>query len=151
MVADLYYDVLLDTSTTVMPGKPSIKFLGKNEKNILVVVNHAGVPFLPDDELKFLTSVLSACKLSLADVAIVNWREVATKEYSAVFEELNGNRILLFDVSPSEFGLPLSFPFFQVQPFDNRNYLCAPALTGIEKDVETKKQLWASLKRIFAI
>ena len=151
MVAALYPDVLVETSTTVMPGKKEIKFLGKNEKKILIVTDHAGTVFLPDDELQFLTTVLSACKLQIDDVAIINWQQVEPKHYTSIGEEISNKQILLFNVSPAEFGLSVNFPHFQVQQVDQRTYLFAPSLREVEKNVETKKLLWIALKRFFAI
>src|SRR4051812_39183868 len=48
------------------------KYLGEYKKNILIIVRYDGLPYLPDQQLNFLTSVLGACKLNLADVAIFN-------------------------------------------------------------------------------
>src|SRR5215213_6249659 len=72
MLADLYANSLVETGTTTVPESAGPKHLGNNKKNIIIIVSHGSVPFLPDEELTFLISILSACKLSLADIAIVN-------------------------------------------------------------------------------
>src|SRR5215216_6730043 len=71
-IAHLYPGVLIEPKTTATIPKKSPSYLGNNERKILLLVNYPVDLFLPDKELSFLTSVLSACKLSLADVAIVN-------------------------------------------------------------------------------
>ena len=72
-LASFYPDVLIESTTaSPMPRQQAVKFLGKNAKNIVLLVSNDTVPFLQDDELSFLTNILSACKLSLVDVAIVN-------------------------------------------------------------------------------
>ena len=57
--------------------------LGNNQKNILIVVKHPGIPFIADAELEFLVTILKACKLDLADVAIIN---IAGQEQSGYVE-----------------------------------------------------------------
>ena len=77
LVEQLYKKTLVD----VNPLKPviladktkSISFLGKNEKEILLVVNETETVFLSDVDLNLLVSILSACKLTLADVALINF------------------------------------------------------------------------------
>ena len=58
------------------PPKPvdttPYKMLGNNKKQITVVVNCPQDVFLAEGDLQFLTKMLDACKLNMADVAIVN-------------------------------------------------------------------------------
>lgn len=151
VVADLYSNVLVEGNTTVMPVKEQIRFLGKNQRNVLVVVDNSDVPFLHDEELNLLTSILSACHLSLADVAIINWNNVADKSHENLSGEFQPRQTILFDVTPAQFELPVDFPLFQVQHFAGTHYLCAPSLHQLKTNKEMKKQLWESLKRMFAI
>ena len=151
LLADLYKDVLIETNTTVVPEKAPIRFLGKNERNILIIVNKDDIAFLTDEELTFLTTVLSACGLSLADVAIVNWNTVPAMNCNAIYEEVNDKQVILFDLDPHDFGLPMKFPHFQIQRYDQRVYLYAPPLPEIMNNVELKKQLWAALRTFFSL
>ncbi len=149
VIADLYSKVLVERNATSMPVNSDLKYLGKNSRNILIVVNDNNAVYLPEKQLDFLTKVLSACKLGLADVAIVN-QSSATPD-SSITKHLNSKQVLLFGVQPLEFGLPVNFPAFQVQPFDGSIYLFAPPLNEIEANAELKKKLWSSLQRIFSI
>jgi DNA polymerase III psi subunit len=163
LLTDLYANALIETYAIPIPNnKPevepvkevtnaSINFLGNNRKEILVIVNDDRVSFLTEDELTFFTKVLGACELELEDVAIVNWSRLPQKDYQLLLEELHSKTVLLFNLTPIEFGLPLHFPPFQTQEFDRRIYLQAPSLASIEQDVTAKKQLWTALKKLFAI
>lgn len=155
LLTDLYANVLIETHAIPVPATPvttsSLNYLGNNQKQITIVVNNNLVTYLTDEELSFLTKVLGACELGLEDVAIVNWNRLEEKEYTGLLKELNSKKVLLFNLTPVEFGLPMHFPPFQIQEFDQRTYLQAPALASIEQDVSTKKQLWAALKKLFAI
>lgn len=125
------------------------KWLGNNEKNILVVVNHAEAVYLPDEELELLKNILGACKLSLGDVAIVNLNNQNTAGWKELTGYLKSKIVLLFDVEPSGWGLPLSFPAYQLQPFNGSTYLYAPSLQLIAMDKVEKSKLWVCLKRLF--
>lgn len=127
------------------------KFLGNNQKNILIVVNYDSAVHLPDEDLNFLINMLAACKLSLGDVAVVNknnYKETGYKEFLAHFKS---RIMLLFDVKPVAFGLPVSFPFFQVQSVVNCIFLYAPALEQQRNDALLKSKLWVSLRSVFGI
>lgn len=162
-LTDLYANALIETHAIAVPReappaenkKPAtantINFLGNNQKQILVIANDDRVTYLTDQELTFFTKVLGACELGLEDVAIVNWSHLPNKDYQALLDELKSKTVLLFNLTPIEFGLPLHFPPFQTQEFDHRTYLQAPSLASIEQDVTAKKQLWTALKKLFAI
>lgn len=166
LVADLYASTLTDTghkptaTTPAMPpaetgpartDKPETawKSLGNNQKNILVVVNNAGIAFLPDHELSFLTGVLGACKLSLDDAAIVNFSNHAGMDYREMITHFKSRIVLLFDLEPAVFGLPMNFPVYQIQPFAGNSFLYAPSLKELENDRVEKSKLWVCLKRLF--
>lgn len=150
LLANLYQNVLVQDTATAMPAKEPIPFLGKNEKNILIVVNKKDLPFLPDKELNFLTTVLSACGLDLSHVAIVNWYGMKEKASSILLEQLSPKQILLLDVTPGEFNLPTG-ELYSVQNKNGLQFVAAPSLTAIEKTKQTKSGLWLALKELFSL
>jgi hypothetical protein len=151
MLADLYRNSLVETTSTIAAPEPKqLKYLGNNQKNIIVIVSHDAVPFLPDGELSFLSNILAACKLSIADIGIVNSYNVEQTDLQNIINA-EANKVLLFGVEPLSIGLPINFPAFQLQPFNNRTYLHAPALSQIENDKGLKGRLWTSLKAMFGI
>jgi hypothetical protein len=125
--------------------------LGNNEKNIVIIVNEKDSLYLPDQELQFLTGILTACKLSLSDVAILNIQKNSTADYLSIHQILNPSVILMFQVNTDQISLPLTFPRYQIQQYNNQTYLCAPGLSTIEKDKSEKLKLWNALKQIFLI
>lgn len=150
LLADLYTHSLLQSSTTSVPETATVKYLGKNQKNILVIVQQSSVPFLPDEELSFLTNILSACNLSLADIAILNSNGLPVERLENAIEA-DAKTVILFGIDPLSIGLPINFPFFQLQQFNKRMYLYSPPLSEIEKDKPLKMKLWNALKNLFGI
>lgn len=152
LLADLYAASLIETSIAATAPKQNIKFLGNNKNNILLIVSKENVAYLEEDELNFLSSVLGACKLSLADIAIVNEKKLAEgTTYLNLIRQLNSRSVLLFDVAPHSIDLPFNFPHFQLQEFDQRIYLSAPSLKKIESDKNLKTALWGCLKNLFSL
>lgn len=127
------------------------KYLGNNQKNILIVVDYDEAVHLPDEELNFLTNMLAACKLSLGDAAIVNLNNYKNTRYREFLAQFKSQIVFLFGVEPSVFGLPVSFPYFQVQSVANCTFLYSPALDEQRKDALLKSKLWVSLRNIFSI
>jgi hypothetical protein len=127
------------------------KHLGNNAKNILIVVDYTETAYLPDDHLNFLTKIISACKISLADVAIINLQAYKGKTYEEIMEYFKSKIVLLFAVTPKEFGMPVQFPYFQVQSFNRTTFLSNPPLHDIYNDESEKRKLWDCMKTIFTI
>jgi hypothetical protein len=128
------------------------KVLGNNKRNISVVVHFPNEVFVPESDLQFLTKMLSACKLNLADVAIVN-HATAEVAIDQLKEQLRPLHVLLFGVEPTTIQLPISFPAFKEQAYAGTTYLFAPGLAQLNQETEeaklTKRKLWDCLKRMF--
>ncbi len=98
LIADLYKSSLIETKETInglqtkevltekdiSPAHKGITALGNNQKNILIVVDYNDAVHLPDAELNFLTGILGACKLSVGDVAIVNYKKHQSSTYKDI-------------------------------------------------------------------
>ena len=164
VVADLYHTSLILTNEIFVEKKAiketpqhsgttettaPWKWLGDNQKNILIIVNNNSVVHLPDNELSFLSGILGACKLNLADVAIVNLNNHLTATYKELNSFFKSKIVFLFDVEPASFGLPMSFPHYQIQAFAGSSFLFSPSLKDLENDKVQKSKLWVCLKRLF--
>jgi hypothetical protein len=148
-LAELFEDVLIETTPPTEPV-PELKTLGKNARNIVLLVHNEEVPFLTDTELHFLTSILSACKLSLADVAIVNTSRLKERAVDAI-EPLSPQKVILLGLDPLEIGLPINFPHFQLQVFNKKTYLSSPSLAQLQQEKYLKMNLWNCLKTLFQL
>lgn len=133
--------------------KKAMAILGENLKNILIIVKDKNAEIIAEDRKNVLLKILTACKLTPNDVTILNMGKKMRR-----FEEIKPaflpEKVLLFDVTTKELGLPFIIPHYQVQQFDGCIYVCAPGivLDNDESDENIKaekKKLWASLKKIF--
>jgi hypothetical protein len=150
MIGELYKDALL------LPLLPSqgIKYLGDNRRNTTLLVQTPGSPFPPDNHLTFLTKILEACRMTLADVAIVN-NAAAPLSITELKQQLQPKIILLFGVEPTAIRLPINFPAFRPQDFDGCTYLSTPGLDQLVPNTDESKllksKLWVCLKTIFDV
>ena len=125
------------------------KYLGENKKKTLVLVRYADAVHIPDKQLAFLTKLLAACNLNLADVAVLNFQDHNSSEFNEIINFFKPKVVLLFDVEPGDFGLPMIFPQFQVQGYKDAVFVLSPPLNIIEPDKSLKGKLWVCLKKIF--
>jgi hypothetical protein len=154
LLQELYKTSLVaynDQSENTAAPEKAINILGKNQKKIILIVDAAEAVFLPDDQFSFLTGILTACKLSVEDVAIINIQHNPEISYTLLTKELNAEKIFLFGVMPSKIDLPISFPHYQVQSYNKQVYLSVPSLTLLQNDKAEKTKLWLCLKQIFSI
>ena len=104
---------------------------------------------MPDSEFSFFTGILSACKLTVADVAIVNINNHPQASYKELTSFFTSKIVFLFDIEPAAFGLPMNFPHYQIQSFAGNSFLYSPSLKDLEDDKVQKSKLWICLKRLF--
>ena len=114
-----------------------------------VVVSLAEGKELPSQQLEFLNNIMKACKLEQADYAIITNKQNELPDYKAAFSQFKQKQLILFGIAPADIGLPINFPHFQVQSFQQVRYLAAPKLDVIEADKALKMQLWQCLKQLF--
>jgi len=134
--------------------RPENWYLGKNAKNITILVHETDAVFLNDANLDFLTKILGACKLNMGDVAVIN-----TARYLALFpeikKELTPSTYILFGVKTTDIQLPFIIPDYQIQPYDQSKFLAAPSFdqfAGDHAEAKLEKtKLWVSLKTLFNI
>ena len=125
------------------------KYAGKNQKNILIVTAYADVPTISDDDLLFLTQLLKACQLTLADVAILNFEKFDARYFQSIVAYFKSKNILLFGTSTADFGFPFEIPNYKLQHHNNINVISSNTLMAIKEDKTQKALLWVGLKQMF--
>ena len=153
LIQELFKNCLVEMETTVKAKKiapaSSFNILGNNRAAITIIVENATHLHLPDPELNFLLGILSACKLTMEDVAIINISKNKNATYKTIELELKAGKIILFGVTAAQIGLPLEFPIYQVQHYNQQTYIAAGNLQQIESNKADKTKLWNCLKQIF--
>ena len=151
MLADLYPDVLVESKTGVVPQFPPVQYLGENQKNILIIVSNNTETFLPDHDLAFLTSILSACRLGMTDIALVNIYGKSKAEIQHTLQQTGAVQVILFGVEPVLISLPENYSHFQMHQHHQRTYLSSPGLFEVSQEKALKTKLWGCHKSLFGI
>jgi hypothetical protein len=176
VLSGLYKDSLVITEETIEQNKPVKKqgqvtnktpkqnvtgpasgkkwFLGDNKKNIAILIRDNNAVHINDEWLATLTKLLAACKLNIADIAIVNVKE--GMDFLLIKEQLDPHYVLMFDVAANDIVLPFSIPHYQIQKYAGATFMIAPAITlSADKTTESikteKRNLWDKLKIIFNV
>lgn len=166
VVADLYKKNLfvIDTNTTPnyapntdsLQGEVSIQlnFLGENKKQICIVLKEENAVHISEYDLVFLTNILAACKLNIADVAIINLQQQKV-DFNLLKEKLGCKFLLLFNVTTNTINLPFMLPNYQVQAYSGSSILTASSFSSMQGNTQEakieKSKLWISLKNMFSI
>jgi hypothetical protein len=131
-----------------MVNEPSpVKYLGSNNKGILILVNDPDSEFLNEKDLGFLMRIVeSGLKYSKTDIAIVNCVKFP---YWQIFDEIHHTFLIAFGNHQADCLQGKS----KYQLLDNEGIkvLIADDLHLMGDDKEKKGQLWKALQRMFEI
>jgi hypothetical protein len=144
-------EIAKNTSTLPVLPPNALKFLGANQQGIGLLVKYDNDVFLPDKQLAFLVVILQACKLTLEDVAILNYAPVPFT-YASLRETLNFKQLLVFGIEPGILLLP-EMAYFSPCVYNETQILFAPELEKLNTPSENgkllKSKLWLCLKQLF--
>lgn len=138
-------------ATEATAAQPDFQMLGKFAKQILLIVHQPNTVYVQDEGLTMLINMISACKLSMDDVAIINQWQHPEIQYQHITQQLEAKTILLFGVELSSIDLPIAFPNFQIQQYNQQTWLAAPGIDTLLPNPDLKKQLWNSLRQLFGV
>lgn len=152
VLSDLFRNCLVDLknpeTASNMPEPAPTENLASSPVDT-VVFSHAEGKELPPQLLEFLNNIMKACKLKRQDYAIITNKQADFSDYQSTHRQFNQKQLILFGIEPAAIGLPINFPHFQVQSFQQVRYLAAPKLEAIEVDKALKMQLWQCLKQLY--
>lgn len=127
----------------------TINFMGENGKNIVFLVNNEKGKFVSNEEMKVLNNLLAACKMTIADISLVNFYPVRNINYETLTEQFRAKYFLLFGVSCAQLGLPFNIPDYQIQKYQDQTYLFNPPFSELLVNKNAKMELWNCLKKMF--
>lgn len=130
-----------------------LAFLGKNLRNITLLVRYDNDVYLPEPQLQFLTSILAACRLNLGDVAIVNTAKQPVNPH-LLEKQLTPAYIIGFGVDAETAGFPEE-ALLTISHLQGKQLLWAPAAEilngGGQESKAMKSKLWLCLKTMFNV
>jgi len=177
VLAGLYKDTLVITEPSTPPSaklvvkgneinspeKPKVAekqvevpkwWYGSNSQRIAILVEDKSNVFIGEKELEFLTNILKACKLSISDIALINYARTP-RSLEELIHDPGCTHFLLFGLSPAHLQLQFNFPLYQPQAVEQNQLLLAAPLSSMMSTSPAAKaekmKLWNALQQFFQL
>ena len=143
-----------DKDNSSINDSRQIKYLGEHLKQVTIIVKDELAVYLNENDLTLLSSILSACKLTLADIALIN---VAQQKLSLheILNVLPSKLVMIFDVSSTTLKIKLPTTLYKSIQLGDTYLLFSNALSlmqGGDQSAKLEKgKLWAILKQLFQL
>ncbi len=131
-----------------------LKFLGDHLKKIMVIVNDPNAVHLNETDLGLLSSILNACKLTLADIALINTAQQPLSMHE-MLNTLPSQLVLAFDLSAAQLKIKLPTTLYKPIVLGETHILFSSSLQSMQGADQTakleKSKLWNALKLLFKL
>ena len=127
--------------------KVEFKYLGKNQKNILILVNDQINEVSSEQGRELLRKLVKAIDLTANDFALVNYANYKDADYNMLSDFFKCQLVLAFGVSSADLGLPVE-PLHQIMTHNNTRFIFTTNLHDLDADQVSKKTLWTSLQQL---
>lgn len=133
---------------TVKPTVSTQGITGKNKKQFVWLVEEHHYPYLDDADFQFLSDVLTACKMNMEDIALVN---VASNRsaFDELVHQLQPKYVIASAVQVD--ALPIQTADYTVQQQQGFQLCCTESLEAIRLDKTKKSKLWLALKQMLGL
>jgi len=124
-----------------------VPFLGKNLRQILLVVQNPDQAFLGEKVFMMLSKLLNACGLGIEDVALVNKAHLQEREAERLPQQFNPHKVILFGTM-----LPgLSARQQKNHPWEEAGMelLYTDTLEAMDEEKDLKMPFWIAVKQFF--
>ncbi|MRG49157.1 hypothetical protein GFS24_28865 [Chitinophaga sp. SYP-B3965] len=154
LLAQMYDQPIIPEMRSAQPAVekalPKVKYLGENQKNVLLLIQNESEAYLNDELFNLLTNILSACKLGMQEVALINVAQYPGLTLADYKNILPVQQCIIFAIPLEILGLP------PMQAYQLETHLQIPVLYSdhlqlIATDKTSKGKLWMALKQLFGI
>ncbi|HVB04396.1 MAG TPA: hypothetical protein VNE41_11835 [Chitinophagaceae bacterium] len=154
LLAGLYKQYLIPEErerTVTVPGGTIENSRGQNGKNILLIGAFPERGFPGSSQFSFLEKLLSACKLSVDEVSMVNTSRMAGMSLEEILGKYSPRICLIFGEVPGITGMGNELR--KNIPMNTRRtvFLFTDSLDSLIEEAPLKKQLWPVLREVFQL
>lgn len=154
LLAQMYDQPIIPEEGRVQPAVvkalPKVKYLGENQKNILLLIQNESEAYLNDELFNLLANILNACKLGMQDVALINIAAYPGLTLADYKNAVQIKQCIIFAIPPASLGLQPMQPYV-IETHEQIPSLWSDALQLIATDKQMKGKLWMGLKQLFGI
>lgn len=131
----------------VKPAARVFSYLGKNQKNVLILVNDEGNDVSTESGRELLRNLVKALQLTANDFALMNFAGYEQLQFAELHSFFSCRLVLAFGVLPSQLGIA-DQPQHMISTQESIQFVFSGNLHQLSSDLEGKKKLWGSLKQI---
>jgi hypothetical protein len=125
----------------------NFEYLGKNQKNILILVNDTVNKVSSAQGNLLLRKLVDAIGLANSDFALVNHAHYSESRFDDLNEFFNCQLLLAFGVDAEVLGLS-DFALHQIHNLGDIKLIFTTNLHDLDSDQTSKKILWSTLKQL---
>ncbi len=130
-----------------MPVAKTFSHLGKNQRQILILVNDLDNPVSTEQGRELLRKIVKAIELTANDFALVNYANCNAASYTELSSYFSCKVMFAFGVPPAHLGLT-DFSQNTVVKHESAYLIFSSDLHTLDSDPQGKKTLWSSLKQL---
>lgn len=123
------------------------KYLGKNQKQILILVNDSANDVSTEQGRELLRKLVKAIELTANDFALVNYANYSGAKFQHFKATFNCSLVLSFGVGAKQLDLPEQ-TLHQLSLLENIQFVFTHNLHDLDSDQLSKKVLWGSLQQL---
>ncbi|MFT3845072.1 MAG: hypothetical protein QM725_08470 [Lacibacter sp.] len=128
--------------------KPGFAIKGKNKKHFVWVVDEPGYPFLNDADFQFTGDVISACKMNMDDIALVNIANTHVS-FAELTEQLQP-KYLIISTQISDW-IPVATVHYETEQVNGIQLYVTEPVSALRNDKVKKSKLWLALKQMLGL
>ncbi|MNK09172.1 hypothetical protein D3C87_271220 [compost metagenome] len=129
------------------PTSFDFKYLGKNEKSILILVNDSQNPVSTPQGTELLRKLVLSINLKNADFALLNYSAYNNAKFEHLHSFFACKLVISFGVPPLTLGLGEQLRH-QLHVVNDIKMIFTHNLHDLETDIPAKKTLWGTLKNL---
>lgn len=137
----------LEATSEAYPSSFDFKYLGKNQKAILILVNDVQHPVSTPQGTELLRKLVLSIHLKNADFALLNYAAYTNAKFEHLHSFFACKLVISFGVAPTALGLNEQLRH-QLHVIDGIKMIFTHNLHDLDTDLPAKKALWATLKKL---
>lgn len=132
---------------SLAPQALSFKFLGKNKRNILILVNDEQNEVSDEAGRELLRKIVKSINLSANDFALLNYASYKDTGFRQLMEFFSSTLVFAFGVTPGQLALG-SHPEHVIVTEGTVKMIFSAELRQLDQNPAGKKALWSSLQNL---
>jgi DNA polymerase III psi subunit len=132
----------------IVPQSIEFKYLGKNLRNILILVNDEQNDVSDENGRELLRKIVKSINLSANDFALLNYAKYKGVGFKQLQSHFSSTLIFSFGVTPADLSMSKAHPEHVIVMEGPVKMIFSAELRILDKNPAGKKALWGSLQNL---